>query len=295
MARSQTAADTVAAAGAEPVRGDITDVDALTRGMDGCDVVVHAAAYVEQWGQRERFEQINVGGTRAVIDAAKAAGVARLVLVSTEAVLADGRPLVGVDETYPKPLRLVGEYARTKAMAEELVLAANGPDLTTVAVRPRVVWGPGDTSIVPAVVDAAKKGRFAWIDGGRYNTSTCHVFNACAGTVLAAERGKGGEAYFLTDGPPVEFRQFLTALAATAGVELGGRSLPRRLAWAAASLGEGAWNLFRLSGAPPITRTFLAVSAQEMTVDDSKARHDLGYQAVITRDDGLAELVARQR
>jgi nucleoside-diphosphate-sugar epimerase len=294
LARSQVAADTIAAAGAEPVAGDLTDGDALRDGMDGCGAVVHAAAHTKQWGPRQRFHDVNVAGTEAVLWAARASSTSRLVHVSTEAVLADGRPLVGVDETYPRPARPVGEYARTKALAEQLVLAADGSELSTIVVRPRLVWGPGDTTILPAVLQAARKGRFAWIDGGRYLTSTCHVANACEGITLAAEHDRGGQVYFLTDGAPVEFRSFLSALAATAGAELGDRSVARPVAWAAASLMEQMWRLLRLGGEPPITRTFLALSAQQMTVDDSKARHELGYRGVVSREDGLAALAKRE-
>jgi nucleoside-diphosphate-sugar epimerase len=290
LVRSQIAAETVAAAGAEPVRGAVTDAEALRGGMDGCDVVVHAAAYTKQWGPPQPFHEVNVVGTEAVLEAARATTVARLVHVSTEAVLADGHPLVSVDETYPRPPHPVGEYARTKALAEQLALAANGSELATIVVRPRLVWGPGDMTILPAVVQAARSGRFVWIDGGRYLTSTCHVSNACEGIELAAAHGRGGEVYFLTDGAPVQVRSFLSALAATAGVELGNRSVARPLAWAGATLIEQAWRLLRLGGEPPITRTFLALSAQEMTVDDTKARRDLGYRGAVSRDQGLTGL-----
>lgn len=290
LARSSASADIVAAAGAEPSRGDVTDRDALQQGMQGCETVVHAAAHTEQWGPRQRFEQINVGGTVAVLAAARSAGVRQVIHLSTEAVLADGRPLERIDETYPRPDHPIGEYARTKALAEQRVLEANGDGLATAVVRPRFVWGPGDTTILPALVEAAQRGRFAWIDGGHYLTSTCHVSNACAGITLAVERAGAGEIYFLTDGAPVQFREFLVALAATKGVTLPDRSMPRRLAWAFATVAETSWKLLRLSSEPPITRTFLALSAQEMTVDDGKARRELGYTPPLSRDAGLAAL-----
>lgn len=290
LARSDHAAATVSAVGAEPVAGDVTETAALHDLLQHCDTVVHAAALTSEWGPRESFETVNVTGTRLVVQAARARGVPRLVLVSTEAVLADGGPLVRVDESHPRPARSVGEYARTKGLAEDLVLAADGPGLHTVAVRPRFVWGPGDTSILPAIVKAAEEGRFAWVDGGRYQTSTTHVLNACAGIVAALDRGAGGAAYFVTDGPPVEFREFLVALAATRGVELGDRSLPHWLIAAAAASAEAAWRVLRLRGSPPVTRTFVALSGHEMTVDDSRARLELGYAQVISRQDGLAGL-----
>lgn len=290
LARSDSAASVVAGLGAEVVRGDLGDRDALSTGMVGCDAVVHVAAVTDQWGAPERFDAVNVAGTSAVVETARGAGVARLVHVSTEAVLADGAPLVRVDETHPRPKRPVGEYARTKGLAEDLVLAANAPGFTTIAVRPRFVWGPEDTTILPALIDAVNSGKYAWVSGGHYLTSTCHVANLCAGILCALDRGRGGQAYFLTDGEPVDQREFIVALAATAGVRLPDRSLPRGLVQIVARAGEGVWRVLRLAGEPPVTRTFLALSAQQMTVEDGLARAELAYRPKITREEGLTRL-----
>src|SRR5512145_1897773 len=148
LARSDAAATAVRAAGAEPVRGDLDDERALRDGMDGCAVVHHAAAKVELWGRREDFLRITVGGTERVIAAALAAGVRRLVHVSTEAVLAGAASLAGVDERTPLPERPVGLYPLSKGLAEQRALAANGPRLTTVVVRPRFIWGRGDSVLL---------------------------------------------------------------------------------------------------------------------------------------------------
>lgn len=295
LARSEAAASTVNSCGAEAVSGDLSDGGTLERGMAACDAVVHAAAKTAAWGDPASFRAVNVHGTEAVIAAARRADVPRLVHVSTEAVLADGRPLLDVDESHPRPRRPVGLYPLTKAIAEDLVMQASSPDLTTVAVRPRLVWGPGDTTVLPAVIEAARAGRWAWIDGGDYLTSTCHVTNACEGIVLAAQRGRGGQAYFVTDGEPVQLRAFLTALADTAAVTLGDRSVPRWAAWAAAGALEGAWRRVGLRGEPPLTRTFLALGGQQMTVEDGKARRELGYEPTISREEGLARLATLNR
>jgi nucleoside-diphosphate-sugar epimerase len=290
LVRSEAAALVAEQGGARPVRGGLADAAALRTGMSGCDTVVHAAAHTAPWGPRRDFELVNIEGTEAVLRAAREAGVSRLVHVSSEAVLADGRPLVRVDETHPLPAHPVGSYPDTKAIAERLVRAANGPGLSTVVVRPRLVWGPGDTTVLPVLLAIARSGRFVWVDGGRYLTSTCHVANACAGLLLAIEKGAAGGVYFVSDGDPCELRWFLTALADTAGVRLGDRSLPRWALWAAAVAAERAWPLLRRPGAPPLTRTFLALSGQEMTVDDGRARRELGYRPVLTREAGLAQL-----
>lgn len=284
MARSDAAAAAVSAVGATPARGDLTDRDATTAAMRGCDTVFHAAARVEEHGPLAAFMADNVVGTEHVLAAARAAAIRRLVYVSTEAVLADGKPIIRADETWQQPGKPAGPYPFTKGLAETAVVEASGEGLETVVVRPRFIWGKGDTSLLPKIAKAVRRGRFGWLGGGRYLTSTCHVANVVEGTLLAAERGTPGGIYFLTDGAPVEFREFMTRLLATQGVDASGvRDVPRWVARLVA--GATAW-----MPQPPITRTGLALVGHEVTVDDSKARRDLGYQGKVTIDAGLAEM-----
>jgi nucleoside-diphosphate-sugar epimerase len=290
LARSDGAVAAVEKSGAEAVRGDLADVDVLQRGMTGCDVVFHCAADTAQFGDRKKVEDINVGGTERVLAAARTAGVKKLVHVSTEAVLVGGPRMVRADESWPRPRHPVGLYPITKGLAEEKVLAANSPELPAVIVRPRFIWGAGDTSVMPVLVDAVKSGRFRWIGGGRHLTSTCHVKNVVHGMILAAEKGKGGEIYFLTDGEPVEVRGFLSQLFQAEGVTPPEGNLPFWLARAAAWTVEAVWTLFGLSGGPPVTRSEVRLIGEEVTVVDDKARRELGYTPVISREQGLAEL-----
>ena len=292
LARSDAAAERVAGAGAEPARGDLADPDALRAGAQGCDVAFHAAATVLEWGPREEFVRANVDGTRNVLDACRQAGVRRLVHVGTEAATMAGQPLVGIDETAPLRPDSKADYCATKAMAEQAVRAANGEALETVVVRPRLVWGAGDSTILPGIVEAVRAGRFRWIGGGRHLTSTTHVDNVVEGLLLGAERGQPGEAYFVTDGDPVVFRDFISELVATRGVEIPDKELPRRLAAAIAVVSEGVFRALRLKSTPPLTRTAYWVSALECTIDISKARRELGYQPVRSIADGMQELAA---
>jgi nucleoside-diphosphate-sugar epimerase len=290
LARSAPSEAAVRSHGADPVRGDLDDVAALGAGMSGCDVVFHAAAIVDEWGDDNHFHRVNVEGTSNVLAAARSAGVSRVVHVSTEAVLAGPTPLVRVNETTPRPSDPYGPYARTKGLAEDAILAANAPGFATIVVRPRFIWGQGDTSVLPKVVAAVRAGRFRWIEGGRYLTSATHVRNVCEGLILAAERGRGGEIYFVTDGPPMEFRAFLSALLATQGVQPGRRSLPRRLAQTLAVVVERIWTLFGLKAAPPVTRMSVKMIGEEVTLDDSKARKELGYRGGMTFEEGIREM-----
>ncbi len=292
LVRSEKAAKIVRVAGTIPVSGDLENQEVLHQGMEGCEVVFHLAAMKGMWGRFEDFQRVNVSGTARVLAAARAASVARLIYTSTEAVLAGGTPLVNVDETRPRPRRPVGGYAVTKGMAEDLVLAANSPELATIIVRPRLIWGPGDTEGLPQVMAAVRSGRFAFINGGHYLTSTCYVANVCEGLLLAAERGRGGQIYFLSDGEPVEMRTFLTALLRAAGVEPGKRSIPRWLAKLVASYAEFVWQTFRLRGSPPLTRLAVLLMGEEVTVNDAKARRELGYVGHVSREEGMAALRA---
>lgn len=290
LARSSAAAEVARNAGAEPIRGDLSDAQPLENGMIGCDVVFHAAALVRDWGCAEDFQRVNVEGTARVLAAARRAGIRRLVYLSTEAVLLGGLPIVNADEMRALPNRPLGLYAQTKGAAEKLALAADSPDFNVIVIRPRFIWGKGDTTVLPQLIQAVREGRFRWIDGGRHLTSTCHVLNACEGLMLAAERGRGGEIYFLTDGEPVEFRGFVTALLQTQGINPGSRTVPRWAARAAARVCETAWRKFPIGGKPPITRAAGRLVGEEVTVNDAKARRELGYTSAVTRQAGLQEM-----
>lgn len=292
LARSDAAAAAVETAGAQAVRGDLDDLQALGTGLSGCDVVFHSAAVVEEWGPRSLYQRVNVEGTRTLLSAARAAGVGRFVHVSTEAVYADGGPLGNFDETRPLPERPLPRYPASKNLAERAVVAANAPDFVTVMCRPRLIWGAGDTSVLPKLVEAAKAGRMAWIDHGRYATQSCHIDNVIEGLLLAAEKGRGGEAYFLTDGEPAEFRTFMSDLLGTQGIVLTDKSVSYRTAYAFATVCEWLWEHLRLRGAPPASRMMIALGGQAVTPIDAKARRELGYVGRVTRAAGLQAMRA---
>jgi nucleoside-diphosphate-sugar epimerase len=292
LARSSAAAERVGSRGAEPVHGDLAEVPAMRGGAEGCDLAFHAAATLGDWGKRADFERGNVAGTANALRACAEAGVRRFVHVGTEAALLAGRPLVDVDETAPLRPDSPALYSATKALAERAVLGANRDGFETIVVRPRFVWGIGDTTLLPVMVEMVRSGRFAWVGGGRHRTSTTHVENVVEGLVLGAARGRPGNAYFVTDGEPVVFREFVEELLATQGVTAPSRSIPPWAASALSRAGEAGWRLLPLPGRPPLTRFAYWVSAQECTIRIDKAREELGYAPVTSIAAGLAELRA---
>jgi nucleoside-diphosphate-sugar epimerase len=293
LVRSDRSADVVRERGAEPVRGDISDVESIRTGAAGCSHAFHAAAHVGDWGPRSDFVRDNVIGTNNALAGTAAAGVTRFVHVGTEAALLAGQPLVNADESLPLRPDSPSLYPSTKAMAEQSVRQANRPgEFETVVVRPRFVWGPGDTTVLPSIVAAVKSGQFRWIGGGRHKTSTTHVDNVAEGLWLGATRGVAGAAYFVTDGEPVVFRDFVTKLLATQGIDAPSGELPAPVARALAAAGEAAWRALPLPGSPPLTRMALWVSSLECTIDISRARAELGYAPVVSIDVGLAGLAA---
>lgn len=288
MARSDASAREVEAFGARAVRcalGSIAVAD-----LAGVDVVVHCAARAEDWGTREQFWSANVEGTRQLLEVARAAGVSRFIHMGTEAVLFVGRPLVEIDETQPYPTRHKFLYSETKAEAEKLVLAANTEGFTTISLRPRLVWGPRDRTVLPTLLDTVRRGGFAWIDDGRHVTSTVHVANVVAGVEAALTRGRGGQAYFLADDERSTMREFMTALVKTAGVTLPERKVPGFVVRTAAAIVERVWSVLRPGTRPPLSRLAAAMMSCSLTVVTSKAKRELGWAPVVGVDEGMRRM-----
>lgn len=290
MSRSERSDAKIRSLGAEPVRSNLGEVN--SEALQGCQVVVHCAAYVEAWGTLDQFWQANVEGTTQLLEVAKKAGIKRFIHIGTEAALFRGQHMRNIDETYPYPKSTPFYYSRTKAEAERRVLAANDPDASfaTLSIRPRLVWGPGDQTILPETLAIIKRGAFAWIDGGLGRTSTTHIDNLVHGVMLALEKGDGGEAFFVTDDEVVTIRDFLGRLIATQDVDVPDKSAPGFVLRGAAFLFETIWRLFRLKSSPPITRFAVGIMSRDCTIRIDKAKRELGYHPVTSVAEGLAAM-----
>jgi nucleoside-diphosphate-sugar epimerase len=286
MSRSERSDRAIIESGAEPVRCSLQDVAAAHIG--DVEIVVHCAAFVDDWGPRDAWYQGNVVGTQRVLAAAREAGARRFIHIGTEAAIVRGQDIDGADESYPLAPDSPYAYCATKAQAEAIVVAANSDDFTTIVLRPRFVWGPGDTTLLPAIEAMAHKWR--WIDGGRARTSTTHVDNLVHAIVLALEAGTPGAAYFVLDDGVTTMREMITALAATRRVTLPDANLPGGVASAIAWTSEALWRALPLPGHPPLTRHAAMVMARTCVLVDDKARRELGYAPVVSRADGLRML-----
>ena len=295
LGRSDKARAEIEALGAEPVEGDLLDRTALAGAMDGVEVVFHVAAHFKLWGPVSLFRRINVEGTRNVVEAAERAGVRRIVYVSAAAVVM-GRPepMRGVTEDMPLHKMPFAPYAASKAEAEEVLLAANGrrADFSTVAIRPPFIWGPGMPAL-DRMVETVRAGQFQWVAGGGQALSTCHVDNLCHALILAADRGSGGEAFFVSDGEDTTLKSFLTRLLASRGVTAKDRAVPFGIAWTMAGVMGAVWRIFRRKGEPPVTRQMLRFIGKDFTIDVSRARNQLGYAPVISAADGMRAMQAK--
>jgi len=285
--------------GLAEVRGDVTDPKAVRQAVEGCEAVVHLAAKVSLVGDIEEFRRINVGGTRTLLDAARASGVRRFVYVSSPSVAHAGSALVGAGAGPADPDHARGPYARTKAEAEVMALHADAPDFAVVAIRPHLVWGPGDEQLVARIAARARAGRLVLIYGGHALIDTTYVDNAVDAMVAACDRagdeGVHGQAFVVSNGEPRTVAELLTRIAQAGGWPAPERSVPFPLARAAGWVVERAWRLLRRSGEPPMTAFLAEQLATAHWFDQRATRAALGWEPTVSLDEGFARLAAPGR
>lgn len=285
------------ALGVETVRADLADEVAVTAAARGCEVVVHVAAKAGIWGPAADYERSNVQGTRSVLAACRALGVRRLVHTSTPSVVHAGGDIAGGDETLPYATHFTSPYPRTKAVAEREVLAAADDRLTTVALRPHLVWGPGDTQLVSRILDRARTGRLRFVGGGQALIDTTYVDDAVSAhlaAVDALEPGApcSGRAYFVSSGDPRPVREVVNAILAAGGLPPETRSVPLSLAVGAGAAAEGLWRALGRTDDPPMTRFLARQLATAHWFDITAARRELAWEPAVGLDEGFRRLAA---
>ncbi len=285
------------ALGARLARVDLADADGVRRAAEGCDTIFHVAAKAGVWGRPAEFEATNVVGTRNVVAAARAAGVRRLVFTSSPSVVFDGADHIDAGPNLPYPSRYEAHYPRTKAEAERLALAADGPELAVVALRPHLIWGPEDPHLLPRIFARARAGRLLGVGDGTNRVSVTYIDNAAAAHLQAAEALRpggpvAGRAFFVNDPTPVVLWPWLDGLLGRLGLPRARGRVPLRVARALGGLCEALWTAFPLPGEPPMTRFVATQLATSHTYDVRPAVAAFGYAPPVGPDDAMERTVA---
>lgn len=284
--------------GAERIVGDVRDFGAVDSACRGVEVVYHTAAEAGIGGRWRNYYQTNVVGTRNVVDACRRNGVSRLVYTSSPSVTFQGQDQRGVDESAAYPRRWLACYPRSKAMAEQHVLAASGQNgLLTCALRPHLIWGVGDKHLIPTLLARAQAGKLRRVGDGRNLVDIVYVENAARAHLLAADAllpgsPAAGRPYFISQGEPVNLWRWIDEILALASLPPVGRSVSPAVAWCMGATMETAYALFRINGDPPMTRFLAAQLATSHYFDIGQARRDLGYEPLVSTAEGMRRLGA---
>lgn len=278
--------------GAADFRGSVTDDQAFHRAIAGAEGIIHLAAKVSFTGRAAEFDEVNVEGTRRLLNAARAAGVRDLVFVSSPSVANSGAAIAGLGAEPADPEHAHGDYSRTKAKAELLALAADAPGFRIAAVRPHIVWGPGDTQLVERVLARAGRGRLPLLDAGAALIDTTYVDNAASAIVAALHRIEHihGRALVVSNGEPRPVGELLAGICAAGGVAAPSWTVPGGMARAVGAVVEKVWTWARRNEEPPMTRFLAEQLSTAHWFDQRETRELLDWTPAVSLDEGLARL-----
>lgn len=281
--------------GVEQIAGDVADAPVVHRAIDGCQTVFHTAAKAGIWGSDQEYERINVQGTHNVIAACRASGSRRLIYSSSPSVVFNGRDMEGVDETVPYSARYEAAYPQTKARAEQIILAANSPELATISIRPHLIWGPGDNNLLPRILARARRGQLRKIGRRDPLIDPIYIDNAAEAHLLAADRLEAGSpiagrTYFVTQGETIPLWNMINNFLKAAGLAPVKRSVSLPVAIAAGGFLELAYVLSRRGHEPPMTRFLARQLSTTHWFNIDAARRDLGYHPRVSIAEGLERL-----
>lgn len=280
------------ALGVRFLSGDIGDVEFLKNSLAGHDTVFHLASKTGLWGEKDAYHRTNVVGTQNVLDACRANNVSALVYASTPSVVYQKDDLCGVNERTPYARNFLCEYARSKALAEKMVLEANSDALKTIALRPHLVWGPGDTNLIPRLLGQARCRQLKRVGDGHNLVDVTYIDNAVDAFILAAQNLHGpasgaGKPYFISQGEPVNLWNWLNKFFRRLDIPIIEESIPFQKAYLMGAFMEKAFPLARIKREPCMTR-FLAVQlAKSHWFSIENANRDLGYFPKVSTAEGI--------
>ena len=292
---ARTTSPALKAAGIRQIQADLTSLDAVTDATKGVEGIVHCAAKAGAWGPLEEFYAANVVATDNLLAACFMNGVSKVVYTSTPSVVHAGHDIENGNETLPYPEHFSAHYPRTKSIAEQRVLRANGPGLSTCALRPHLIFGPGDPHLFPRIVAKGREGKLRFIGPASKKIDITFVDNAAQAHVDALERlspdaSCAGHAFFLSQGQPIAIEEIANHFLRIAGLPSESRRLSLSQAKLAAKAAETLWSLLRLKGEPPLTTFIVEQLSTSHWFDISRAKSELGYAPKVSTSEGLAKL-----
>ena len=283
--------------GVEIIRGDISDRDTVINAAEGCDVIFHVAAKAGVWGDYDDYYQCNVTGTKNIIAACKAHNIQKLIYTSSPSIVFAGEDEDNINESTPYADHFLTAYQETKALAEQMVLAANNKTLATVALRPHLIWGPGDPHLAPRIIERAKAGRLRLVGKQNNLVDSTYIDNAALAHILAAEaletkNNCAGKAYFISNDEPITMKELINRILAAANLPAVTKTIPAKLAYTIGMMMEFVYKIFKMKEEPIMTRFIARQLSCAHWYDLTAAKNDLGYQAKVTIDEGMERLKA---
>lgn len=278
--------------GAETIQGDLADINNVKEAVKECDVVFHVAAKAGVWGDYQNYFRANVIATENVITACKEFGIANLVYTSTPSVVFDGNDEVGINEQTEYPANYFNAYQKTKAQAEQSIIAANSAELKTVALRPHLIWGPGDPHLVPRVIERAKSGKLKLVGDGQNKVDSCYVDNAALAHVLAAKNlmnqaNCSGKVYFISNDEPIAIADLLNKILDSANLPSVKKSVSPTIAYIAGAILETVYRTLAIKQEPIMTRFVARQLSTSHWFNLTAAKQDFGYIPTVNIEQGM--------
>ncbi len=278
--------------GIEAIQGDLTRPDDINAAVKGCDVVFHVAAKAGVWGDYDDYYQANVVATKNVIDACKKNNIHYLVYTSTPSVVFDGNDEDGINESAPYAKKYFNAYQETKVEAEQFVINTNNTDLKTVSLRPHLIWGPGDPHLAPRIISRAKTGRLKLVGNKNNKIDSCYIDNAVQAHLLAAECLQSnsvcaGKVYFISNDEPITMSDLFNRILAAAKLPPVNKTVPENVAYMVGFILEKVYTLLNIKNEPIMTRFIARQLFTSHWFDLTAAKQDLGYQPLVSLDEGM--------
>ena len=276
-------------------KGDIANESLVLQASKGCDAIIHVAAKAGVWGEYEDYYRSNVLGTKNVINACRENGISSLVYTSSPSIVFDGEDEDGIDESTPLPQRYLTNYQRTKAEAEKLVLAASDKSLATVALRPHLIFGPGDPHLAPRIIERAQQGKLRLVGKRNNLVDITYVDNAVSAHLLALDdlcsnSVCAGKAYFISNDEPMPMSAIVNRILQAAGLKQIEKTVPVQLAYILGASMELFYSLFRIKTEPAMTRFIARQLSCSHWYNITAAKRDLNYEAKVSIEEGMQAL-----